>query len=95
MNLHTVFSDGVFVDSGAVNFCRIPAPTLAETRQITEKTAKRVHRWLERCMREFEDHDAFAQKERAFGILSDFKISLMCRPLWPELILDQASLTTR
>ena len=64
VHLHCQFTDGVFVEneSGYVKFHRSPAPTLEETRQITEKVARRMHRWLEKRMEQM-DTDAFGQEE--------------------------------
>lgn len=41
---------------------RTPAPTLEEIRFVTEKIARRVHRWLEKRMQE-SDSETFAQAE--------------------------------
>jgi hypothetical protein len=65
VHLHAVFSDGVYLENGAAKplFERVPAPTLADIRLITEKIARRVHRWLEKRMNGAEISDDFAQKE--------------------------------
>lgn len=64
-HMHTVFSDGVFIKnaSGFVSFHRTGAPTLEEIRAITEKIARRVHRWLEKRMQDSGDDEGFGQKE--------------------------------
>jgi len=64
-HMHTVFSDGVFVEnaSGFVTFHRTPAPTLEEIRAITEKIVRKVHRWLEKQAEEAGDAETFAEKE--------------------------------
>jgi len=63
--MHAVFSDGVFIenDSSTVRFYRTPAPTLEETRLITERIARRVHRWLKERVQESVDGETFAQSE--------------------------------
>ena len=62
VHLHCCFSDGIFIeqDSGEVRFCRIEEPTIADILEITEKVFRRVHRWLEKRMDEYE-HDALAE----------------------------------
>jgi hypothetical protein len=65
VHLHAVFSDGVYLESDTSKplFEQVPAPTLADIRHITEKIARRVHRWLEQRMNDSEIGDDFAQKE--------------------------------
>ena len=47
-----------------MSFHRTPAPTLEETRDITEKVARRMHSWLEKRMQDSGGQDAaFGEKE--------------------------------
>lgn len=64
VHLHCQFSDGVFIenDSGFVSFHRTPSPTLEETREISEKVARRMHKWLQKRMQD-SDEQAFGHEE--------------------------------
>ncbi len=65
VHLHGQFSDGVFLKTalGQVVFQKTRAPTLADIRNITEKVAKRVHRWLEKRVQKMGEEDALQQEQ--------------------------------
>ncbi|MBL4818884.1 MAG: transposase, partial [Deltaproteobacteria bacterium] len=65
VHLHGQFSDGVFVkdEAGQVLFHKTPAPTLKEIRVITEKVARRMHKWLQKRLQETGGEDALSQDQ--------------------------------
>lgn len=64
VHIHSQVSDGAFarLPDGRIFFMRAPSPTDDEQKRITIKIARRVHRYLEKRMGDFES-DALAEKE--------------------------------
>ena len=64
VHLHGQISDGAYIKYGddEITFIRVPPPNAEEIRNITIKIAKRVHRYLEKRMDEYES-DKLASKE--------------------------------
>ena len=62
--MSSLCSDGVFVEneSGFVSFVRTPAPSLEEIRHITEKIARRMHKWLKKRLEDVDDQDYGAKE---------------------------------
>ena len=56
LHLHSQISDGVYEKrpGGLLKFHRVAAPSLAETKQITQKIANRVHCYLQKRMHDLE-----------------------------------------
>ncbi len=64
LHMHSQVSDGVYMQYGdtKVHFIRIPTPSIDDIKAITIKIAKRVHRYLERRVLDFES-DSLLEKE--------------------------------
>jgi hypothetical protein len=65
VHFHTIFCDGVFTknNEGRSEFVRLPPPSLNDIRRITEKVAKRAHRWLEKRVDELEYDNSLSTEE--------------------------------